>query len=102
MEPEPGSSSADEAVKKRQGIGHSGRSTALALQLARGIEKIGRGSLVPAEGVSAMPRYWIIAPVESHPSELFDKVWQFDLTNKLITIGWHELGDVSTMSQQQL
>ncbi|WKZ32339.1 MAG: endonuclease NucS [Thermodesulfobacteriota bacterium] len=49
-----------------------------------------------------MPRYWVIAPVESKPSELFDKVWQFDLTNKLISIGWKQLGDVSKMSREEL
>lgn len=30
-----------------------------------------------------MPRYWVIAPVESKPPELFDKVWKFDLANNL-------------------
>ena len=34
-----------------------------------------------------MSRYWVIAPVESKPSELFDKVWQFDVANGLISIG---------------
>ena len=46
-----------------------------------------------------MPRYWVIAPVESKPPELFDKVWQFDLVNNLISIGWKQLGDVSKMSR---
>jgi restriction system protein len=49
-----------------------------------------------------MPRYWIIAPVESKPPELFDKIWQFDLTNNIISIGWGELGDVSKMSRDEL
>jgi len=49
-----------------------------------------------------MSRYWIIAPVESKPSELFDKVWQFDLANNLISIGWEELGDVSKVSREEL
>ncbi|HLA83230.1 MAG TPA: endonuclease NucS domain-containing protein [Thermoguttaceae bacterium] len=49
-----------------------------------------------------MPRYWVIAPVESKPRELFDKVWQFDLTNNLISIGWKQLGDVSNMSREEL
>ncbi len=49
-----------------------------------------------------MPRYWIIAPVESKPPELFDKVWQFDIANNLISIGWKELGDVSKMSREEL
>jgi restriction system protein len=49
-----------------------------------------------------MSRYWVIAPVESRPTELFDKVWQFDLDNSLISVGWAELGDVSTMSRDAL
>jgi restriction system protein len=49
-----------------------------------------------------MPRYWVIAPVESKPPELFDKVWHFDVANNLLSIGWEELGDVSQMSREQL
>lgn len=49
-----------------------------------------------------MSRYWVIAPFESKPSELFDKVWQFDIANDLISIGWNELGDVSQMSREEL
>jgi len=49
-----------------------------------------------------MSRYWVIAPVESKNPELFDKVWQFDTTNNLISIGWTQLGNVSKMSQEEL
>jgi 5-methylcytosine-specific restriction protein B len=49
-----------------------------------------------------MHRYWVMAPVESKPPDLFDKVWQFDLANDLISIGWEELGDVSQMSRDEL
>jgi restriction system protein len=35
-------------------------------------------------------------------AELFDKVWQFDLANNLISIGWSELGDISKMSREAL
>ncbi|HNT26153.1 MAG TPA: endonuclease NucS [Anaerolineales bacterium] len=49
-----------------------------------------------------MPRYWVIAPFESKSPELFDKVWQFDTANNLISIGWQELGDVSRMSRDEL
>jgi hypothetical protein len=49
-----------------------------------------------------MPKYWVIAPVESTPSELFDRVWKFDLSTNLISIGWHKLGDVSQVSREQL
>ena len=49
-----------------------------------------------------MSRYWVIAPVESKNPELFDKVWRFDTTNNLISIGWIQLGNVSQMSQEEL
>ncbi len=49
-----------------------------------------------------MPRYWIIAPVQSEPPGRFDKIWQFDLANNLISIGWAQLGDVSKMSRPEL
>src|SRR5712664_2338330 len=48
-----------------------------------------------------MPRYWVIAPVESKFPE-FDKVWQFDVANNLISIGWSQLGDISKMSREAL
>ena len=32
-------------------------------------------------GAQSTPRYWIIAPFESNPVDMFDKVWQFDLAN---------------------
>jgi restriction system protein len=47
-------------------------------------------------------RYWVIAPKESKQPEQFDKVWQFDLANNLISIGWHQLGDASKMSREEL
>lgn len=49
-----------------------------------------------------MTRYWVIAPFGSKDSELFDKVWQFDLENNLISIGWGQIGDVSQMSHEAL
>jgi len=49
-----------------------------------------------------MPRYWVIAPLESQPAERFDSVWQFDVANNLISIGWQECGDVSAMSREEL
>lgn len=49
-----------------------------------------------------MPRYWIIAPVESNPPEQFDRVWRFDLENNIISIGWTELGNISKESQETL
>ncbi len=49
-----------------------------------------------------MPRFWVIAPVESKNPQLFDNVWQFDVANNLISIGWSELGDISKMSRETL
>jgi hypothetical protein len=49
-----------------------------------------------------MPRYWVMAPIESNPSEVFEKVWQFDLANSLISLGFSHLGDVSKMNRQEL
>jgi predicted Mrr-cat superfamily restriction endonuclease len=49
-----------------------------------------------------MPRYWAIAPYESENPEIFDKVWQFDVDNNLISIGWGEAGDVSKMTRDEL
>jgi restriction system protein len=49
-----------------------------------------------------MTKYWVIAPCDSTKPEVFDKVWGYDRRNETIAIGWHELGDVSKMSQSQL
>ncbi|HEV8070612.1 MAG TPA: endonuclease NucS domain-containing protein [Planctomycetaceae bacterium] len=49
-----------------------------------------------------MTRFWVVAPVECQPRELFDKVWQFDVDNNLLSIGWVDLGDVSKMNKEAL
>jgi len=49
-----------------------------------------------------MPRYWVMAPVESKPPELFDKVWQFDLAHRVISMGWKQLGDISQIGRDEL
>jgi predicted Mrr-cat superfamily restriction endonuclease len=49
-----------------------------------------------------MPRYWVMAPIEAHPSEVFEKVWQFDLANNLISLGFGKLGDVSKMNREEV
>lgn len=46
--------------------------------------------------------YWAIAPYESANVPFFEKVWQFDLQNNVISIGWGELGDISAMDRQTL
>src|SRR5437762_13394995 len=49
-----------------------------------------------------MPRCWVIAPFANKNAGVFDKVWQFDLANNIISIGWSQLGDVSKMTRDEL
>jgi hypothetical protein len=47
-------------------------------------------------------QYWVIAPWINSEPERFARVWQDNLANRFISIGWHELGDVSSLNRQQL
>lgn len=49
-----------------------------------------------------MPRYWALAPFQSEDPSLFEKVWEFDLANNVISIGWDQLGDISAMGHEQI
>ena len=49
-----------------------------------------------------MPRYWVMAPVESQPSDHYDAVWQFDRDQQVISIGWNQLGDLTQMTREEL
>lgn len=49
-----------------------------------------------------MARYWAIAPYESKRASIWEKVWQYDLANNTIAIGWNEAGDVSKYDETQL
>jgi len=49
-----------------------------------------------------MTRYWVIAPYDADMSEVWEKVWQFDLANEVISIGWQELGDFSSLTESEL
>jgi len=49
-----------------------------------------------------MKRYWVIAPYDADVPEVWEKVWQFDLANEVISIGWKELGDFSSLSESEL
>lgn len=48
-----------------------------------------------------MPRYWVIAPFDARDPD-WDAVWQFDLDTGVISIGWSELGDVSSLTEDQI
>ncbi len=45
-------------------------------------------------------RYWVIAPNEN--GALYESVWNFDLEQSCISIGWAKIGDVSKMTRDQL
>jgi hypothetical protein len=49
-----------------------------------------------------MPRYWVIAPYHAEEPAAWDRVWKFDLENSIISIGFSGLGDVSSLSEEQL
>ncbi len=49
-----------------------------------------------------MPRYWAIAPSSSDDPDLYDAVWNYDLANGIISIGWRELGDISSLDDVQI
>lgn len=49
-----------------------------------------------------MPRFWVMAPGESKPADLFERIWQFDLAQNVISIGWKQLGDVTAMTREEL
>ncbi len=47
--------------------------------------------------------YWVIAPYNPRESiEVFERSWGFDYQRGLIAIGWPPLGDVSSLSRQNL
>lgn len=49
-----------------------------------------------------MPRYWVIAPYHADRPELWEKVWNYDVEHSIISLGWSELGDISSVSENQL
>lgn len=51
---------------------------------------------------SVMARYWVIAPYDSTETRVFQRVWKYDLENRVIAIGWKDLGDVSQMTEPEL
>lgn len=49
-----------------------------------------------------MARYWVIAPFQSADAQTYEKVWQFDIANNVISIGWNQIGNPSEMSHETL
>jgi restriction system protein len=50
-------------------------------------------------GVNMARRYWVWAPYNSTKQQIFDKVWDYDLTNETIAFGSIELGDVPDLNE---
>lgn len=49
-----------------------------------------------------MAQYWIVSSYHADRPMVWEKVWQFNLENSLISIGWKELGDISEYSKDGL
>lgn len=49
-----------------------------------------------------MARYWLLAPYKATKPEIWERMWQFDLDNGCISIGWGILGDISKYDEDQL
>lgn len=49
-----------------------------------------------------MKRYWVIAPFHSERRKIFEKVWEYDLKNGTVAIGWEKLGDTTGMIKSEL
>lgn len=47
-------------------------------------------------------RYWVIAPYDSTKKDIWEKVWEFDLSNNTIAIGWNKLGNISSYNEEKL
>ena len=47
-------------------------------------------------------RYWVIAPSDFSKKDIWGKVWEFDLSNNTIAIGWNKLGNISSYNEEKL
>lgn len=49
-----------------------------------------------------MTRYWLIAPFSSQNQQMYENVWRHDLENGRISIGWHEVGDITGLNKESV
>jgi TPR repeat protein len=61
-----------------------------------------KADAVPEPESEDTQRYWVIAPYSAEDPEMYERVWAFDLANKVISIGWSILGDISSLDEQGL
>jgi hypothetical protein len=50
----------------------------------------------------SMPRFWLIAPFHADIPELWEKIWAFDLKQGVMSIGWRELPNISSLEYDEL
>lgn len=49
-----------------------------------------------------MEKYWVITPYHSNKPDIFDSAWDYDLKNGTIAVGWHQLGNVLKLTNEEL
>lgn len=49
-----------------------------------------------------MTRHWVAAPFHADLPDIWDRVWKFDVQHQLISIGWRELADFSSLDKDAL
>lgn len=49
-----------------------------------------------------MARFWVIAPYDSTKTNIWEKVWEYDIAKGVIAIGWKELGNISSCDETKL
>jgi len=47
-------------------------------------------------------RYWVISPFNSNYPGAWQRVWDFDLAHGIISIGWREVGNPTSLTEPQL
>ena len=77
--------------------GHSRAKNALARLLAGP-----KPPSPPEPPHSGTKGYWAIAPCSADPPEEWEQIWKFDLANGVISVGWEDLDDISSLDKQSL
>jgi hypothetical protein len=49
-----------------------------------------------------MSRIWVISPYDYTAPEIWERVWNYNLKNKIISVGWNKLKNISGLSKDQI
>lgn len=49
-----------------------------------------------------MRQFWVVAPFHAKFHDAWENVWNYDSEHDTISIGWRELGDISTLDEDEL